>query len=1202
MNADGDRSVHPFFIQPNGSHDQPSSHYQVEIDQGGEDDGPQMDQLDGASEEKPRTKRSRRTKAQLEEDRTGKKQRTLQDIINPKSRQQADIPGNVAEDTVDLLSSDPVVDTSRRKRRRITPDQSAQLEDEHEIANSTSDDPLLTSDIIDHATQARAPSSPPVIIPAPLPVAASPEAPITTGDDTTTTPQAPPRKTLRLNANGKFSSPVTKKPKAEDVSPAAPKRRGRPRKSKDDIAQKRRTVVLSYGSSAAGTGLKIDLILSGEERVVVETPREPTPRKLRAPKKSNKPPHPFFAGKPKEQPKPIKLESPRKVSATTPGKLRRQIMADRPPEVTREVPYAVESALLKDRLMIRHPGARDPLWPDRQQAHVRGLDDRDKVTYLSIANLPAGRQLKRKAVQIRIRGEESTLQRFGAYLRPELECVSCSDGVCEPHNALRRPDRLLITGHEIRRRIVHEHAATLNEVDLAADVVLHTTPRENITHPGLWKLWSLIPTTLSAFDELRGENVGWAQKYAPETAEEVLQPNYEMRVLKDWLRSLTVSSVEHLTTASIKTGAKAVPKPRKKRRKHDDLDDFLVDDDEDVHDMDELTDPEDTNLIDLSKGPWSIVQSAAQGAKLSNAVLLSGPPGCGKTAAAYAVAKELGFKIFEISSSERRSGKDVLDKIGDMTENHLVRHHGVDPGELSSTEENNKERLDEAFQRDLASGRQCKMATFFKPQAAVKKPAPPKQKEPPAKVKTLKAVEEALKKPPKDQQQSLILLEEVDILFKDDKEFWNTIFKLIVSSKRPFIMTCNDEDMVPLQAMNLHAILRFTQPPVDLATDYLLLLAAAEGHQLRRNAVTSLYEAKKRDLRASVVELDFWCQMAVGDPKGGLGWIYQRYPPGCDTDEHGQKLRVVSEGTYQQGMGMTAEQGLSEDDQLLFAWREYGVEPTTLLQPLATRFDDEGPVSPRERFDALKRHARLANAQSALDVFAGAAFLESPLLDTTTPQMPDKARHHYIEGLPLLQTDELTDHEDLSSQLVVASVRAMTQVFTAKDNSRQTSLAHAMSGSGRKASPPHLTRHDFAVFDTISTAPESALSFGPGLSQSAFDGPTSIIATDLAPYVRSIVQFDLALEEQRERLDRIMTDGESRKAKRARTTRAARSALEGSQRASTRRERWFVKGLDLRGVLKTGGSEWPKTVLGTQTADTESVDGCEPPTSSAEGV
>jgi len=46
-------------------------------------------------------------------------------------------------------------------------------------------------------------------------------------------------------------------------------------------------------------------------------------------------------------------------------------------------------------------------------------------------------------------------------------------------------------------------------------------------------------------------------------------------------------------------------------------------------------------------------------------------------------------------------------------------------------------------------------------------------------------------KPTGSIRQSLILLEEVDILFKEDNNFWNTVTSIIKECKRPVVCTCN---------------------------------------------------------------------------------------------------------------------------------------------------------------------------------------------------------------------------------------------------------------------------------------------------------------------------------------------------------------------------------------------------------------------------
>ncbi|KAK0268906.1 hypothetical protein LTR35_015175 [Friedmanniomyces endolithicus] len=1182
MHGESRGSVHPFFKHNNGCDDEARHHTT--------NDGTEqleVEQTDAAQNEKPQARRTRKLRALAEDETKGKKQKTLLDILNSNITTPP-ASGNTVEHAINLVSFDPTVEASARKRKRPSQMQPQDVPlDDPVIPNSMSDPAILLREPTELSTLQKL-REPYVLIPAssPLPLQGHPDDDESVNADRDPASTPPPKKVLRLNANGRFSSPVLKNDKRDgDSVSEVPRRRGRPRKTREAA---RLVVTLMYlnDTSRSEIGDMINRILSGEERVPLLLDEPETPKKLRAPRKPRKPTHPFFAGKPMDQPPPSKLESPRKTTASTPGKLKMKVMSDRMPAL-REKPSAVGSGLLKDRLMVKHSGALEPPWPERDQVHVRGLEQLELRSASADSGVLPRRIRKRKAAETSFPAEESVLRPFSANLRPEEPRRIRPDGFHEQPAGLQVPERLIITGHEIRQRVASELSVSLRED--ADDLLISDVPSASQldVHPALQRLWGGIPYTLSAFDELRGECVGWAQKYAPEVAAEVLQPAHEMRVLKDWLTSLVVSAVEGTGIILTKAPSKVDIKPRKKRRrKHEDMDDFLVDsDEEESHTMDELADSEGAVPMAGTKPLRSVVHKSMAGTKLSNAVLLSGPSGCGKTAAGYAVAKELGFRVFEISSSERRSGKDVLDKIGDMTENHLVKHHGLvaDDGMSSSAEEPHKARLEEAFEQDLASGRQGKMGAFFKPKiwqkdTPLKTKAKAKEM---AKGKIMKGLEQAIKKPAKDQQQSLVLLEEVDILFKEDKEFWSTVLRLIVSSKRPFILTCNDEDLVPLQAMNLHAILRFSPPPFDLSIDHLLLLAAAEGHLLKRDAVASLYHAKGHDLRASINELDFWCQMAVGDVKGGLGWFYQRWPPGSDVDGRGRRLRVVSEGTYREGMGMIPGSLGSEEESMMWGWQQYGVQPTNLLDASSTL-----PVEDQGRLAALRQCAMQAEALSALDVFARPGLPETVTLDTMAPEVLDRIRGQYIEGLQLVQTDEQVDHTGLSMQLVVASVSALshrstTLGFPATSNLMDR-LRSAMTADPTGADKHRtLTRLDFAVFDPISCAPDSSLSTHPsGLQLSAFDGPLSVIATDLAPYVRGIMQHDLALEEERERIETLLDEGEEApKARRKRMTRAARSAVEGGERGKVRRERWFGAGLGVEGMLETGGRTWPRVTM-----------------------
>ena len=811
------------------------------------------------------------------------------------------------------------------------------------------------------------------------------------------TVKIPPKKMLRVRSDGKLGSPKAKAP-AQDVKP----KRGR-KPAKAGIFPKTLVTSIKYGADAqsrSSVGLKIANILSGTASNT--SPAKSKPSKPFGPPK---PTHPFFLGGSKrDQCLQDLIKSNDNQEAGTgdhsaamrqgaPSPIKARVTS-KPPGMSERSAGVLgfgNSTFASDHVRkSRFPGALEPLWPPEGMVHIRE-DHKSAEMSLSTSHalhVPDVHR-KMKEAEVRIPKEQQILTRYVDV----SHAYRSDDGISKRVHSrewreFRRPLRRIVTGHElqqaVRRRIESKLPTPYPDLTERQDGDRMNSPQmaQIPLHPAVRHMYDGVASSLTAFDKFECETQEWVHKYSPASADQVLQAGPEVLDLRDWLMALSINAVDFRAGDTSKTRESSVSSRRattkRKRRRAEELEGFVLSSDEEAKEMCQLT-----KLVNLH--PTSLMQkksvirardvdNSSKGERVSNAIVISGPHGCGKTAAVHAVARELGFEIFEINAGSRRSGRDILDKVGDMTRNHIVKQGSSQQGADAHEEVETMNLLSEKLKQDLDSGRQGTMNSFLKAKVAPKK-SPSKRK---PKAQKASSKQDPPRKP-KGQQQSLVLLEEVDILFDEDKTFWATTLELLVQSKRPVIMTCTDENLLPLEDMILHAILRFTHAPEQLATDYLLLVACNEGHMLPRDAVVNLYKSKGYDLRASMTELNFFCQMALGDTKGGLEWMLIR-PSSTDSNEQNPKpLRVVSEGTYQTGMGWLSDQHRTslaelsldqETDLLSGAWHAWGLDVGacwTYISPSTTH----GEASRALALQQLQDLERVAEALSAADTFPG---------------------------------------------------------------------------------------------------------------------------------------------------------------------------------------------------------------------------------------
>ncbi|XP_047346063.1 ATPase family AAA domain-containing protein 5 isoform X2 [Vespa velutina] len=179
------------------------------------------------------------------------------------------------------------------------------------------------------------------------------------------------------------------------------------------------------------------------------------------------------------------------------------------------------------------------------------------------------------------------------------------------------------------------------------------------------------------------------------------------------------------------------------------------------------------------------------------AVLL-GPHGTGKTATVYAVAEELGYSILEVNASSRRTGKRILKELDEATKSHRIKKN---------------------------ESKSLVAAPILK---------------------------EANNLP----QNSLILLEDIDLIFEEDEGFISATSQLVSNTKRPIVMTCKDvcphlNKMAPEQNR-----IYFQKVDGNRASTLLELISLAEtGSKISCECLTELLQ--NGDLRKALLQLQY---------------------------------------------------------------------------------------------------------------------------------------------------------------------------------------------------------------------------------------------------------------------------------------------------------------------------------------------------------
>uniref|UniRef100_K4A539 AAA+ ATPase domain-containing protein n=1 Tax=Setaria italica TaxID=4555 RepID=K4A539_SETIT len=295
----------------------------------------------------------------------------------------------------------------------------------------------------------------------------------------------------------------------------------------------------------------------------------------------------------------------------------------------------------------------------------------------------------------------------------------------------------------------------------------------------------------------------WTDKYRPETAAQVCGNSEHVKFLAEWLKGWD--------ERGHKTGAANG----------------------------------DTN--DSSYQDESDADSAYHASDCDNVLLITGPVGCGKSAAVFACAREQGFNVIEVNTSDMRNGAYVRQKFEEATKSHGLEKWSQEEiinslkGDFLDPDSGTPDRTE--YQHSMSRATRLVIDCD-------------QQKSPVGYYPGSKVSDEASKQV---LNKTLILFEDVDTVFDEDRGFISTILKMAETTKWPIILTSNRKDPSLPNLLDQFA-LDFKYPLTSELLSHVAMICKSEGVDVTVPELKHVVDICLGDIRRTVMLLQFWYQ------------------------------------------------------------------------------------------------------------------------------------------------------------------------------------------------------------------------------------------------------------------------------------------------------------------------------------------------------